>query len=51
MLYIPLLVLGDYLWGYVGIFLAMAATNILVGVAGWYWNRLAVRRGIALAQA
>ena len=50
-LYIPLLILGDYLWGYAGIFLAMAATNVLVGIGGWYWNRLAVRRGIALAQA
>ena len=50
-LYIPLLVLGDYLWGYLGILLAMAASNVLVGVLAWYWNRLAVRRGIVLARA
>ena len=43
--YIPLLLLGDYLWGYAGIFVAMAATNVLLGAAAWYWNRLAVRRG------
>ena len=49
--YVPLIILGDYLWGYAGIFVAMAFTNVLLGVGAWYWNRLAVRRGIALATA
>ena len=49
--YIPLLVLGDYLWGYAGVFLAMAFTNLLLGIGAWYWNRLAVRAGIARATA
>ena len=49
--YIPLAILGDYLWGYVGIFLATAFTNVVLGVGGWYWNRLAVRRGIAVRNA
>ena len=50
-LYIPLAVLGDHLWGYVGIFAATAFSNVVLGVGGWYWNRLAVRRGIALRNA
>ena len=49
--YIPLLLLGDYLWGYAGIFLAMAATNVLLGGLAWYWNRVAVRRGSAAGTA
>ena len=47
--YVPLIILGNYLWGYVGIFLAMAFANVVLGVGAWYWNRLAVRRGIAEA--
>ena len=48
-LYIPLLLLGDYLWGYAGVFLAMAATNVLLGAFAWHWNRVALRREIAAA--
>ena len=47
--YIPLIFLGNHLWGYAGVFAATAATNVLMGVAAWYWNRQAVRRGIAAA--
>ena len=47
--YVPLTILGNMLWGYAGVFLAMAFANVVVGVAAWYWNRHAVRRGIALA--
>ena len=50
-LYVPLLILGDALWGYGGVFAAMALTNVLVGAGAWYWNRVAVKRGIALARA
>ncbi|MCY4058679.1 MAG: MATE family efflux transporter, partial [Gammaproteobacteria bacterium] len=45
--YAPLAILGNYLWGFVGIFLATAFSNVVLGVGGWYWNRMAVRRGIA----
>ena len=38
--YVPLAILGDYLWGYVGIFLATALSNVLLGVLAWYWNRV-----------
>ncbi len=38
-LYIPLSIWADGLWGYTGIFLATAFTNVLVGLAAWWWNR------------
>ena len=37
--YVPLAMLGNHLLGYVGIFLATAATNVLVGALAWHWNR------------
>ena len=49
--YVPLTILGNMLWGYVGIFAAMAFANVAVGVAAWYWNRHAVKRGIERAMA
>ena len=49
--YAPLAILGNYLWGFVGIFLATAFSNVVLGVGGWYWNRMAVRRGIAKRNA
>ena len=39
---IPLTVLGDMWWGYEGIFAATAATNVIVGMIGWDWNRRSV---------
>ena len=47
--YVPLAILGDYLWGYVGIFLATALSNVLLGILAWYWNRVVVKREIAAA--
>jgi putative MATE family efflux protein len=44
--YIPLAMLGDALWGYQGIFLATAVTNIVVGSAAWYWNKQSVQRAL-----
>jgi Na+-driven multidrug efflux pump len=35
--YIPLAMLGDYLWGYVGIFIAGAATVSVLGTVSWIW--------------
>jgi putative MATE family efflux protein len=37
LVYIPLAILGDYLWGYTGIFIAMTVTTILLGAVSWYW--------------
>ena len=37
MLYIPLALVGNALWGWVGIFAATTATNIVMGGAGYLW--------------
>jgi Na+-driven multidrug efflux pump len=37
--YIPLAILGDRLMGYLGIFLATAFANIIMGVIAWLWNK------------
>ena len=42
--YIPLAIWANWLWGYVGIFLATAATNVVVGIIAWRWNRASVAR-------
>ena len=39
---IPLTVIGDALWGYTGIFLAAAATSVILGIFGWLWNKRSV---------
>ena len=49
--YVPLVFLGDHLWGVAGVPIAAAATNVLTGVVAWLWNRQAVRRGIREAAA
>jgi len=43
---LPLALLGDYLWGYVGIFISGAATMVLMGVVSWLWLRHEVNAGI-----
>ena len=40
--YIPLAIVANAYWGYVGIFLATAFTNVLVGTGAWYWNQQSV---------
>ena len=42
--YVPLAILGNWLWGYMGIFIATAATNVLVGIGAWHWGRRSVRK-------
>ena len=46
-IYIPLALLGNWLFGYVGIFVATALTNVIVGVIAWSWNRSYLRGAIA----
>jgi putative MATE family efflux protein len=36
--YIPLAMLGDYIWGYPGIFIATALANLIMGIVAWRWN-------------
>ena len=40
--YIPLAIIANTYWGYVGIFMATAITNVLVGTGAWYWNQQSV---------
>jgi len=40
--YIPLAIIANTYWGYVGIFVATAVTNVLVGTGAWYWNQQSV---------
>ncbi|MCY3811327.1 MAG: MATE family efflux transporter [Gammaproteobacteria bacterium] len=41
---VPLAILGNYLFGYVGIFIATAITNVVVGLLAWQWNWRVVNR-------
>jgi putative MATE family efflux protein len=47
--YVPMALLGDYLWGYVGIFVATSASTILMGTVAWYWNRVVIDKEIAIS--
>lgn len=40
--YIPLAILFNYLWGYVGIFVATSLSSVLLGIVAWFWNRHAI---------
>lgn len=44
--YVPLAWLGNWWMGYVGIFIATALTNVLVGLLAWRWNWNYVRSAI-----
>ena len=41
---VPLSILGNHLFGYVGIFVATAITNVVVGLLAWRWNWTVVNR-------
>jgi Na+-driven multidrug efflux pump len=45
-LYVPLALLGDWLFGYVGIYIATSVTSIIVGVFAYVWLRSVVRSEI-----
>lgn len=46
--YIPLSILGDWLWGYLGIFIATAFTNVFLGTVAWYWNHCSIEKDARL---
>lgn len=52
--YVPLAILGNWLLGYTGIFLATAFTNVTLGLTAWRWNRYVIRhereRAVALEE-
>ncbi|MDH5737935.1 MAG: MATE family efflux transporter [Gammaproteobacteria bacterium] len=35
--YIPLALLFNYYWGYIGVFVATAMSNVLMGAIAWFW--------------
>jgi Na+-driven multidrug efflux pump len=41
--YIPLALIGDFLWGYVGIYVAFAATSVLMGALSFFWIRNVIK--------
>ena len=45
-LYVPLALLGDWLFGYIGIYIATSVTSIIVGVLAYVWLRSVVRKEI-----
>lgn len=42
---IPLMLLGNYLWGYRGIYVGGVITTVSLSVVGWYWIRRTIRAG------
>jgi putative MATE family efflux protein len=47
-LYVPLALLADWLYGYVGIFIATSFTSIIVGIWAYFWLRRVIRREIRI---
>ncbi len=50
LVYVPLAILGDYLWGYTGIFVASVVTGLLLGSVAWYWLNSVIRARIRAEQ-
>ncbi|MBV1878291.1 MAG: MATE family efflux transporter [Pseudomonadales bacterium] len=42
--YIPLAMLASHFYGYIGVFVATAATNVLMGVVAVLWSTIIIRR-------
>ena len=42
-IYVPLALIGNHFFGYIGIFIATATTNVVVGLIAWRWNSRYVR--------
>ena len=41
---IPLAIIGDIYFGYIGVFASTAVCNVLIGVVAWQWNKASVTR-------
>ncbi len=46
--YIPLAMLFDHYWGYIGIFIATGVANVTMGCVAFYWSRRTLAREIKL---
>ena len=42
-LYVPIAILANVLYGYIGIFYATAAVNVVAGIISWAWNTRTIR--------
>ncbi len=43
-IYLPLAIVANMLWGYLGIIVATAVTNVVAGMVAWGWNKQSVRQ-------
>ena len=48
-MYVPIAIVANWVWGYPGIFAATAVTNVVMGTIAWDWNRRTVRAGSSLS--
>ena len=48
-MYVPIAIVANWMWGYPGIFAATALTNVVMGTIAWEWNRRTVRVGSSLS--
>ena len=49
-MYVPIAILANWVWGYPGIFAATALTNVVMGTIAWDWNRRTMRMGSSLSR-
>ena len=49
-IYIPLAIVGSWLFGYVGIFWATSGTSVVLGIVAWAWCRRTVRNEIVVRE-
>ena len=44
--YLPLAILFDHYWGYIGVFAATTLANLIVGIVAFFWSRRTLVREI-----
>ncbi|MCB1644064.1 MAG: MATE family efflux transporter [Pseudomonadales bacterium] len=49
-IYIPLAFVASRIWGYPGVFMATAVTNVIVGTVAWLWNKKVLNEERALLE-
>jgi Na+-driven multidrug efflux pump len=42
---IPLILLGNYLWGYRGVYAGSVVTTVLLSVVAWWWILRTIEQG------
>lgn len=45
--YVPMAFVFDHFWGYPGIFVALLVSNVLFGLASWWWGRVMLAQVIS----